>query len=95
MDGLSTTLPTPARVLLVVDQPPLARLLRLALAHGPYTTDLAPTVAADDHRIESLRGKEGTAAVTVKEVKEKILPALDDEFAKSLGEFETLDALRA
>ena len=50
---------------------------------------------ADDHRIESLRGKEGTAAVSVKEVKEKILPALDDEFAKSLGEFETLDALRA
>jgi len=50
---------------------------------------------ADDHRIESLRGKEGTAAVTVKEVKEKILPALDDELAKSLGEFETLDALRA
>jgi trigger factor len=50
---------------------------------------------ADDHRIESLRGKEGTAAVTVKEVKEKILPALDDELAKSLGEFETLHALRA
>ena len=54
-----------------------------------------PLHFADDHRIESLRGKEGTAAVTVKEVKEKILPALDDEFAKSLGEFETLDALRA
>ena len=42
MDGL----PTPARVLLVVDQPPLARLLRLALAHGPSTTELAPTAAA-------------------------------------------------
>ena len=46
MDGLSTTLSTPARVLLVVDQPPLARLLRLAVAHGPYTTELAPTVAS-------------------------------------------------
>jgi trigger factor len=31
----------------------------------------------------------------VKEVKEKILPALDDDFAKSVGgDFETLDALR-
>src|SRR6185436_9155334 len=29
------------------------------------------------------------------EVKEKILPALDDEFAKVLGQFETLDAVRA
>ncbi len=49
----------------------------------------------DDHRLESLRGKGGTATLQVSEVKEKILPALDDEFAKSLGEFATLDALRA
>jgi trigger factor len=28
-------------------------------------------------------------------VKEKILPALDDDFAKSLGQFDTLEALRA
>ena len=49
----------------------------------------------DDHRIESLRGKGGSATLKVSEVKEKILPALDDDFAKSLGEFETLDALRA
>jgi trigger factor len=49
----------------------------------------------DDHRMESLRGKGGTASLSLKEVKEKILPALDDEFAKSLGQFDTLDALRA
>jgi trigger factor len=48
----------------------------------------------DDHRIESLRGKAGTATLKVSEVKEKILPPLDDELAKSLGEFETLEALR-
>ena len=48
----------------------------------------------DDHRVESLRGKGGTATLKVSEVKEKVLPALDDEFAKSLGEFETLEALR-
>ena len=49
----------------------------------------------DDHRMESLRGKGGTASLAIKEVKEKILPALDDDFAKSLGQFDTLDALRA
>jgi len=50
---------------------------------------------ADDHRNEALRGKSGAATVTLREVKEKILPALDDEFAKTVGAFETLDALRA
>jgi trigger factor len=49
---------------------------------------------ADDHRREDLRGRGGRATVKVVEVKEKSLPALDDDFAKSLGEFETLEALR-
>lgn len=49
----------------------------------------------DDHRNETLRGKAADATVTVKEVKEKALPALDDDFAKSVGgSFETLDALK-
>src|SRR5213594_4153744 len=50
---------------------------------------------ADDHRREDLRGRGGNATVKVVEVKEKALPALDDDFAKSIGEFETLEALRA
>jgi trigger factor len=40
-------------------------------------------------------GKEVTFQVLVKEVREKRLPALDDEFAKTSSEFETLDELRA
>jgi trigger factor len=32
--------------------------------------------------------------ITVKEIKEKVLPALDDELARSASEFETLDELR-
>src|SRR6266508_2217460 len=54
-----------------------------------------PLRFADDHRREDLRGRSGQATVKVVEVKEKTLPALDDDFAKSLGEFETLEALRA
>jgi trigger factor len=55
-----------------------------------------PLRFADDHRMESLRGKSGTADVKLVEVKEKLLPDLNDDFAKSLGgEFETLEAVRA
>jgi trigger factor len=32
--------------------------------------------------------------VTVKDIKRKVLPELDDDFAKDLGQFDTLDALR-
>lgn len=48
-----------------------------------------------DHRREDLRGKTGTVRVKVVEVKEKVLPPLDDDFAKGLGEYEDLAALRA
>ena len=49
----------------------------------------------DDYRVENLRGKAGMATVKLVETKEKVLPALDEDFAKSLGAFDTLDALRA
>jgi trigger factor len=48
----------------------------------------------DDHRPESLAGKQASFAVTVKEVREKKLPDLDDGFAAEASEFETLDELR-
>ena len=48
----------------------------------------------DDHQPEDLAGKTATFAVKVKEVREKELPALDDEFAQSASEFDTLDELR-
>ena len=33
--------------------------------------------------------------MTLKEIKKRVVPALDDELAKDLGEFDSLDALRA
>jgi trigger factor len=48
----------------------------------------------DDHQPESLAGKQASFAVTVKEVREKQLPDLDDEFAAEASEFETLEQLR-
>lgn len=48
----------------------------------------------DDHRPEQLAGQTASFAVTVKEVREKNLPELDDEFASEASEFETLAELR-
>ncbi|HEX8074571.1 MAG TPA: trigger factor [Thermoleophilaceae bacterium] len=48
-----------------------------------------------DYRAENLAGREATFAVSVKEVKEKRLPEVDDELAAQAGGFDTLDELRA
>jgi trigger factor len=48
-----------------------------------------------DYAEESLRGQSVLFRVHVKEIKERELPPLDDEFAKEASEFETLDELRA
>jgi trigger factor len=49
----------------------------------------------DDFPDESQRGVTKTVRVTVKDVKRKAVPALDDAFAREVGDFDTLDALRA
>lgn len=48
----------------------------------------------DNFQVMELREKDADLDVTIKEVKEKILPELDDEFAKDLGEYETLEELK-
>ncbi len=48
-----------------------------------------------DHGNRYLAGKRATFQVVVKDVKEMVLPELDDDFAKSLGEFDNLEGLRA
>ena len=48
-----------------------------------------------DYAIGELANTDVSYAVTVKGLKHRVLPELDDELAKDLGEFETLDALRA
>ncbi len=43
---------------------------------------------------KELAGKEVQFEVTLKEVKQKVLPELDDEFARDLGDFSSLDEIR-
>jgi trigger factor len=60
--------------------------------------DDAVDVAAEfpeTHRHEALKGKKGTFHVKVKDVKQRVLPTLDDELAKDVGSFQTLVELRA
>lgn len=49
----------------------------------------------DDYHAEHLAGKDATFAIKVKEVREKVLPELDDDFAADASEFDTLEELRA
>ncbi len=48
----------------------------------------------EDFDEEDLAGNEASFEVTVLDVKNRILPELDDEFAKLEGDYETLDELR-
>jgi trigger factor len=48
-----------------------------------------------DYTITELANTDVSYTVTVKALKRRVLPELDDEFAKDMGEFDTLDALKA
>ena len=49
----------------------------------------------DEHPRADFKGKTGKFAITVTEIKEKVLPKLDDDFAKDMGQFQTIVELRA
>jgi trigger factor len=49
----------------------------------------------DDYRVEELRGKEAHFEVELLDMRERILPEVDDEFARSVAEVQTVDELRA
>ena len=48
----------------------------------------------DDYRVEDLKGKPAHFEVELLDLREKLLPEVDDEFARSVSEVETADALR-
>lgn len=49
----------------------------------------------EDYGAENLAGKDARFDVVIHEIKEKKVPALNDDFAKDMGDFETLLELRA
>ncbi|WAM31159.1 trigger factor [Caldicellulosiruptor naganoensis] len=52
-------------------------------------------VFPEDYQSQELAGKKATFKVKVKEIKVKELSELDDEFAKDVSEYETLEELKA
>jgi trigger factor len=69
-----------------------------------FEEQLVGVVAGEDRRVEvdfpetyadaRLAGRHAAFDVHVAEIKRRQLPELDDEFAKDLGDFDSLDALR-
>jgi len=49
----------------------------------------------NDYAIQELAGTTVSYAVNIKAIRSRTVPALDDEFAKDLGDFENLETLRA
>ncbi|MBV4424543.1 trigger factor [Clostridium tyrobutyricum] len=49
----------------------------------------------EEYGSEELNGKKALFKVTIKSIKIKELPELDDEFAKEISEFDTLDEVKA
>ena len=48
----------------------------------------------DDYPVPQLAGTDVTYTVQARELRQRVLPELDDEFAKDVGDFDSLEALR-
>ncbi|MFW6082010.1 MAG: trigger factor, partial [Desulfosalsimonas sp.] len=49
----------------------------------------------EDYKDEQLAGRQVEFKIALKELREQVLPPVDDEFAKNFGDFQTLEDLRA
>ena len=73
----------------------IAGIEELIMEAGPGQTIERLVRWPDDFPDESQRGSTKNARVDVTDVKRKSLPALDDAFAREVGDFDTVEALRA
>jgi trigger factor len=73
----------------------IAGIEELIMEAAPGQTVERPVRWPDDFPDESQRGVTKLSRVTVEEVKRKTMPDLDDAFARELGDFDSMDALRA
>jgi len=60
----------------------------------PDSTTEFDVTFPEDYFNKELSGLEVRFRVSLKEIKEEVLPEIDDTFAKSVGDYETLDALK-
>lgn len=62
---------------------------------NPDETKELPVIFPEDYPQQELAGRSAVFTVTLKELKEKELPSLDDDFAQEVSEFKTLAELRS
>ena len=67
----------------------------LVMELAPGASAERPVRWPDDFPDEAQRGRTKVVRVTLKDAKRKSLPELDDAFAREVGDFDSLDALRA
>jgi trigger factor len=77
------------------DKKAIPGIEELVMEAKPGETIERPVRWPDDFPDESQRGVTKVVRMTLNEAKRKTLPELDDAFAASLGDFESLDALRS
>lgn len=65
----------------------------IGLSNGDAVT--LPYTFSEDYEYESLRGADAEFRVSIDQVNSRELPALDDEFAKSVGDYDNMETLRA
>ena len=73
----------------------IAGIEELILEAKPGQTIERPVKWPEDFPDEAQRGKTKPVRVELLDVKRKSLPALDDSFARDVGDFDSLDALKA
>ena len=77
------------------DNQAIAGIEELIMEAAPGQTVERPVKWPDDFPDEAQRGQSKLSRVTVKEVKRKTTPVLDDAFAREIGDFDSVDALTA
>lgn len=95
VDGeLKEELGATGRQVEIDDEHLLPELKEGLLGMQPGDEKTAEVAFEDDHPNPGLQGKTAVFAITAKELHEKLLPEVDDEFAKDCGDYETLLELR-
>lgn len=67
------------------------QLIGKEVSDEPYEVEVT---FPEDYQAEDLAGQEAVFEVTIKEIKVKELPELDDEFAKDVSDFDTLEEFK-
>ncbi len=77
------------------DKKAIPGIEELIMEAKPGETIERPVRWPDDFPDESQRGISKVVRMTLNDVKRKSLPALDDAFAREMGDFDSVDALKA